>query len=179
MHLFQQLANLGHGQDNGQPAGALGNNNFVEPGQFGVEDHPVQEQDGRLGLRLGGRGHPSFNGKMRQESRNLGRAHLAGVPLVIEDDETPNPVHVGAFCPNRVVAQTDFAPDAVKKLRLTGADVGRFSSGGSDTGRTRCGVRRFRRRNGVWEGRGGVGCAIRQNLGVPSHQPNRPIWGLN
>ena len=63
----------------------------------------------------------NLHGKRRQEGRDLSGAHLGGVPLAVEEDESPDPVDVGLLGSPTVVPGADGLADPVEKPGRRGA----------------------------------------------------------
>lgn len=91
VHLVQKAKGFVAGEDGGEPLGSFGRGK-QDGLDFLVEDFAVEEEDGAEGLVLGG--DISFRGEVDQEGLDFGCAHLGGVALVVEEDETPDPVDV-------------------------------------------------------------------------------------
>jgi len=66
---------------------------------------PVHEDNGAGVLILCRCGHAAIHGQMRQERTNLVRPEFLRVPLVVEQDESPCPGHIGLLGPVRKVFQ--------------------------------------------------------------------------
>jgi hypothetical protein len=67
---------------------------LVEPRQRLSEDVLVEKQQRRERLVLRRRRHVALRGEPAQESRHLSRAHLARMPLLVEENEAADPVPV-------------------------------------------------------------------------------------
>ncbi len=94
-----------------------------EAGVF-LESGAVQEQDGTLGLILGGGGHFSFNSQAGDEGFNFGRAHLVAVlhdfallqPGVVKEDGAHNPIEAGLFGATGIVLGTQGIADPFEQF---------------------------------------------------------------
>lgn len=103
------------GQDHGQVLGPLRPHNVVELRQLHAEHLAIQKEQGAERLVLGGGGDLVTHGQRGQECGDLGRAHVGGMPLVMEEDEPPDPVDVGFLGPPTVVPGADGLPDPVEE----------------------------------------------------------------
>src|SRR5712691_1380422 len=63
-------------------------------------------------------GDLSLDGQRRQETRDLGRAHLGRMALAVEDDVAADPRDVGLLGTAAVMKGTDSAAHAVEQARL-------------------------------------------------------------
>jgi len=58
--------------------------------------------------------HVALDGQRAQEPRDLGRAHLRGLALVVEQDEAPDPAHVGLLGAQAAVAGAQRGADPIQ-----------------------------------------------------------------
>lgn len=58
-----------------------------------------------------------FGRQMREEGADFRNPHFAGVTLVMEEDEAPNPVDVGFFGAERIMFETQRLPDQIEQFR--------------------------------------------------------------
>ena len=115
--LAQQVAHRALRQHHRQAPRSLGADDLVEPGQFVLQHLLVQEQDGGLGLVLGGRRHLALDRQVGQKGRDLWRAHVARVALATKKNEAARPVDIGLFGTNRIVERADTDTQEVEQLR--------------------------------------------------------------
>ena len=80
-----------------------------------VEHLTIQKEQGAECLILGGGRDLVTHGQRGQECGDLGWAHVGGMPLVMEEDEPPDPVDVGFLGPPTVVPGADGLPDPVEE----------------------------------------------------------------
>jgi hypothetical protein len=118
VQLLKQGADLGAGQDDGQPCGALGAYDAIEPREVHLQHVAVQEQQRAQGLVLGRGRDVAIDSQRGQEPRDLRGAHLGGVALVVEEDIALDPPDIGVFGSVAVVAGLDGATDPVEEPRL-------------------------------------------------------------
>jgi hypothetical protein len=71
-----------------------GANDVVDPRQVDDEHLPVEKQNGGQCLILSGSRYPPFDGQVGQKSGYLGRRHLGGMALIVEQNEPPDPIDV-------------------------------------------------------------------------------------
>src|SRR2546426_4007628 len=94
-------------QDHRQLGGLFGADDVVEPAKVVVEDCFIQKHEGsqRLVLRRGGdlMGH----GEVREKLLHLGGTHRLRMPFVMEQDESPDPLHIGVFRAETIVLGAD------------------------------------------------------------------------
>ncbi|MBU0493635.1 MAG: hypothetical protein KKB13_17455 [Chloroflexi bacterium] len=109
-------AGLVFGQYGGQAFGFLGAQGVDGAVEFLVQHLSIEEQDGTVGLILGGRGHVSVHGQVGEEGCDLGVAHLIGVALVVKEDKAADPVHVGLFGADGIVFEADGVADLVEEF---------------------------------------------------------------
>jgi len=84
-------------QDSGQPLGAGSVAQVGREGDVLFQDGPIQKEDGAGGLILGGCRDFAFGGKVDDELADFLLSHVFGMPLVMEEDVTLDPVHVRLF----------------------------------------------------------------------------------
>jgi len=58
--------------------------------------------------------HVALDGQRAQEPRDLGRAHLRRVALVVEQDEAPDPAHVGLLGTQAAVTGAQRGADPIQ-----------------------------------------------------------------
>lgn len=102
----------------------------------------MEEQDRAERLVLGGGSDVPFDGQGAEEASDLGRPHLRGVALVVEEDVPPDPRDVGVLGASAVVASAKSATDAIEQARLRGLGRAGLTEGEHDA-RPRA-VRRYR-----------------------------------
>src|SRR2546428_4675034 len=94
-------------QDHRQLGGLFGADDVVEPAKVVVEDCFIQKHEGtqRLVLRRGGdlMGH----GEGREKLLHFGGTHHLRMPFVMEQDEPPDPLHIGVFRAETIVLGAD------------------------------------------------------------------------
>ena len=71
----------------------------------------------------------------RQERTDLGGSHLCGMSLVVEEDESADPVDVDLFGSTAVVARSDRLADAVEKSGLRRSESSTFATDDATRGR--------------------------------------------
>ncbi len=106
-HLPQHALHLRFGQHGGQALGLPGADGFqVEGVQLLPQHFAIEEQEGAEGLRLR-RGRDLFrDGQVDQKGADFGRAHVAGMALVVEEDKTAHPSQVSLFGTQRIVLES-------------------------------------------------------------------------
>ena len=57
-----------------------------------------------------------IHGQVGEKGLNFGAAHLTWVPLVVEQDETFDPVYVGLLCVNGIMLEPQNIPNLVEQL---------------------------------------------------------------
>lgn len=70
---------------------ALGAHEPVQPGDLEAEHLAVEKQQRAQRLVLGGSRHLAVDGERGEEARELGRSHLGGVTLAVEQDVATDP----------------------------------------------------------------------------------------
>jgi len=73
-----------------------------------MKDFPIQEKDSAQGLVLGGGGDVTFLGQVGEESADLWGAHLGRMAFIVEQDETPHPIHIGLLGAVRIMFEAQF-----------------------------------------------------------------------
>ena len=103
----------------------FGLHHLRQPGQLGVQQVPVHEQQSRARLVLRGCGDVALHREMGKKRLNLGRAHVDGVPQAMEADEAACPIQVDLFGADGEVAQSDLLTQRLKQSDRTsvGGDV--------------------------------------------------------
>jgi hypothetical protein len=107
-------------EDHGDPIGAPGPHDLVEPGQLLPEHVPVEEEQCAQRLVLGGRGHVVLHGQRTQKLRDLGPAHLRRMALAVEEDEAADPGDIGLLGAAAAVARPEGGADLVEQPRRAG-----------------------------------------------------------
>jgi hypothetical protein len=75
----------------------------------------VQKQQRRLGLVLRRSRHRALDRQMTQKRRHLDRIHVEGMAFFMEQNEAPNPLHIGILGPNAVVPEPNLLTHPVKQ----------------------------------------------------------------
>ena len=104
VELLEHGADLVAAEDDGQPLGALGTHDAVEPGKVDLQHVAVQEQEGAQGLVLGRGRDVAAHGQRGEEAGDLWGAHLGRVALAVEEDVALDPRDVGVFGPAAIGA---------------------------------------------------------------------------
>jgi len=76
---------------------------------------PVEEQQGRLRLSAS-RARRAVHRQVTQESLDLRRPQVPGMPLAVKEDEPPHPVEVGILRPEAVVPDPQAFPQLIQEL---------------------------------------------------------------
>jgi len=100
-----------------EPARLLRAHEVVELRGVASENPPVQEHERVERLVLRRRRDAFRHGEVVQEVANLGAAKLPRVPLPVEQDEAPDPVHIGLLGAEAVVPHPDRRSNLVEKPR--------------------------------------------------------------
>jgi len=106
------------GQDHRQLGRLPSPIHFIKPTDLLLEHLFVQKKDRAQGLVLGGSGHRSIPCEMGQKLGHLDFGHPVGVPFLVIEDETPNPVGVRLLGPNAEVFSPDGIANLVEQFRL-------------------------------------------------------------
>jgi hypothetical protein len=114
------LACLVLGEDGGEVVGASCADGLGGGLEIAVEDIAIQEEQGAEGLVLGGSGDVLVGGEVREEGFDLGRVHILRVPLVVEQDEAPDPVKVGLLGAQGIVLASEGLLDLAEERRGLG-----------------------------------------------------------
>ena len=117
LHAGEQAPDLVPAQHDRQPRGPARAHEALEPGDAHAEHVLVEEQQPGERLVLGRGGHVAFGGEVREEGVDLDVAHVLRVTLAVEEDEAPDPAHVGLLGPVRVVPCPQRRADAVEQAR--------------------------------------------------------------
>jgi len=91
----------------GQAAGGL---------QLNSEDLAIEEEEGAERLILRGSRDVFFHCQVSEEGPDFGSAHVPGVTFAVEENEAPDPIHVGLLGAERGVFATDGVTNLVKEL---------------------------------------------------------------
>ena len=93
--MLEDPFDFGPRQDHWQLGGLFGPDDVIEPAEVMVQDVFIQKHEGtqRLVLRRGGdlMGH----GEVREKLLHLDGPHRLWMPFVMEQDELPDPLHIG------------------------------------------------------------------------------------
>ena len=81
--------------------------------QFFVQHFAVEEQQGAEGLLLRGSGHIFVHGQVGEKGFDFGGAHVVGMALVMEQDETCDPADVGLLGADGVVLEAQGVADMI------------------------------------------------------------------
>ena len=87
---------------------------MVEPLELSSQYFAVEEDQCAERLVLCRGGHVAVHCQVRQKFHDLQRPHLVRVSHMVEEDEPPNPAHVGGLGSKAVVAQSDGGSDAIE-----------------------------------------------------------------
>ena len=115
---IEQPAHFRSAQHHGQSLWLLSPNHIIKPVKLVIEHLLVEGQDGRKRLVLCGGCHLSCHCKVRQEGRNLLLTHLVRMALVVEQDETADPLYIGLLGSQALMPDPNGFPDAVEQPRL-------------------------------------------------------------
>jgi hypothetical protein len=112
------------GEDGGEIARGTGAECVDAVFQRDFEDVAIEEEEGAIGLVLGGGGNFVLDGEMGEEGFDFGYAHILGMAFVMEEDETPDPLDVGFFGLIGVVFEPEGFTDAIEKFFGLGFEDG-------------------------------------------------------
>jgi hypothetical protein len=112
---IENSADLLPRQHDWEALGPLGPDDVVEPGQIVFQDFAVKEKERAQRLVLRGRRDLLLDGQRAQELRDLGRSHLRGVTLAVEEDIAPDPGDGGLLGATAVVPSPDGFSHAVEQ----------------------------------------------------------------
>lgn len=115
VELIEDGVDLVAGQDGGQALGPTGGDDAGPLLERLTENLAIEEKDGAEGLILGRGGDIPLDGQVGQERFQLGDAHLPGMALAVEEDESPDPIDVGIFRPDAVMQDADPIPHLVEQ----------------------------------------------------------------
>ena len=87
--------------------GVFGAYDVIEPIEALAKHVSVEEQDCGKCLVLSRGAHTALDGQVRKKLRDLGFAHVAGVALPAEEDETTDPPHIRLLCSETKVPRAD------------------------------------------------------------------------
>lgn len=85
----------------------------ADEGQLAIEDLLVKKKQSAEGLVLSGGCYVAIDGKMTQEGGDLVFAHLLWMALVVEEDETANPIDIGLLGADAIALKAEVPADAV------------------------------------------------------------------
>ena len=105
-------------EDNRQPLGTFGADHSFNQARIDFQHTAIEKEQGAKGLVLGGGRNVSVNGQMGQKGIDLGRPHLQRVALVVEENVPLDPIDVGCFGPDAVVAEAAGFADPVEQPGL-------------------------------------------------------------
>lgn len=106
--------------DHRKTAGLAGSDDFSEVSDLTSQNVPVQKQDGAEGLRLCRGTDMLFDGQMRQELVDLLLAHFCRMAFSVEEDESPDPGHIGLFRSSAVVPRAQSISHSFQEIQLMG-----------------------------------------------------------
>lgn len=109
-------ADFSEGEDDGKALGAFGTDGFDGVGEGLVEDVAVEKQKGAEGLILGGGSDVAFDGEVGEEGFDFGFAHVLGVPFVVKEDKTADPIDVACFGAVGVMLDAQGVAYAIEEL---------------------------------------------------------------
>ena len=78
----------------------------------------ITENQGIDGLILSGCRHIPRHRQVREERLNLGCAHVLGMPLLMKENEVPNPMDIGFLGPKGKVLESDHLPHLIQEFDL-------------------------------------------------------------
>ena len=97
------------------PPRGLGAHDVVHPRQFLAQHLLVEEEQRAQGLVLRRRGHVALDGQRAEEPGDLGGTHPGRMPLVVEQDEAPDPADVGLLGAQAAVSRAQGRAYAVEQ----------------------------------------------------------------
>jgi hypothetical protein len=115
LEMLEEGEDVAHSEDRGEMVGAPG---ALEPDEIGdgaVEDAAVQEDDGAERLVVGGGGDVALDGKIIEESGDLGGAQIPRVAAPMEGDVGADPVGVRFFGAGREVEAAERGVDGFEE----------------------------------------------------------------
>jgi len=104
-------------------------------GRFYLQHFSVEEQKRTEGLVLGRGGDLPVDGQGAEEARDLGRRHLRGMALVVEEDVAPDPRDIRVLGAATVVTSAKSAADAIEQARLRRTGRTGLTNGGDEAER--------------------------------------------
>ena len=110
----QQRPDLFTTEHHGQPRRPFGPDDLVEPAEILVQHLAVEKEQGAEGLVLRGHADLRVDREVAEEVGDFRFAHLGGMPLLVEQDEAPDPAGVGLLRATAVVPQADGGADLVE-----------------------------------------------------------------
>ena len=119
-HTGQEPPHLVAAQDHGQTGGPPRPHEAFQPGDLEAQRLPVQEQQRRERLVLGGGRDVTFDGEVGQERVDLDVAHFPRMSPAVEEDEAPDPADVGILGARRVVPRSQRRAHEVEQARRAG-----------------------------------------------------------
>ena len=105
-------------EDDRQFHRSLGSFDRTELAWIKSQDVPVEENQGVQGLVLRRGRHVPRHRQVREERLNLRCAHVLGMPLLMKENEVPNPMDIGFLGPNGKVLESDHLPHLIQKFDL-------------------------------------------------------------
>jgi hypothetical protein len=82
-------------EDDGELGRAFDPLDFIDEGEFALEDLLVKEEEAAQGLVLGGGGDVFVHCEVGKELSDFVFAHLVGMAFVVEEDVAPDPIDIG------------------------------------------------------------------------------------
>jgi hypothetical protein len=123
---LQDRPDLVAGEDDWQPFRSHGAHDAIQPREIDFQHPAIEKQQRAQGLVLSGARDLPLDRQRREEARHLGRSHLGGMALTMEQDESADPADVGLLGAAAHVASADGPADAIQETRcprLGGTDL--------------------------------------------------------
>jgi hypothetical protein len=105
---------LGHRQHDGQPHRRLSPRHLRDRADLLSQDFAIQKEHRAQRLVLRRRAHLAHRRKPREKCTDLANAHVLRMPLLVKQDEPPDPRDVDLFGATAVVADTDRMANAIE-----------------------------------------------------------------
>jgi hypothetical protein len=103
------------GEDDGETVGPFGADG-IQVGESDVQDVFIEEEQGGESLVLGASGDVLLDGEVGEEVVDFRSTHVTGMSLVMEQDEASDPIGVGVFGAEGVVASLESLADEVEQF---------------------------------------------------------------
>jgi hypothetical protein len=116
-HLRHYEVGLFAGEHDGDARRPLGPLDTLDVGQLYPEHFSVEEEERRERLILTRGGDTAVCSEVREELADLGRTHLGGVALAVEEYEALDPVDVGALGADAIMLEPQAPPNLLKQRR--------------------------------------------------------------